>query len=509
MADEEEQKMAYINENIIEKGYSPEDVANFTMKNYNLPFETLSLEKLKKIVEQYKDKGLNETYKTIKLNDKKNEIKDTKKNDKSLNVRGPLYSPESYEFETRCQQENQLMELYRNNNLITITVSEPQKEGKSGLFSKQYMTYRIQCPQLNSDVRRTYADFEWLRNKLSNRYPFRIIPPLLQENLINKMGNNQKLEKEELKEEKILRILNQFMEHVTKKKILRTSPILQEFLLLDNELFKKYQSKINNRKYELSISLDNLITMKGKIKCELKENSLKEAAENINKYNSFIDIYKKIDSSILDLVKDLSNLNIHMNQIGLLFNKLNENITQYECKNSEGMKFVFNNFEKFFKNWSILLEKQKEFFIKDFKENFNYLNMEMNEMTLIFKKYTEFKNDYEVFTEMIYQKKEKLFASKKIENWNVEPGTEEDIQSFIDDKKVAFEKMLYKENIFLKEEKKRVTSSIYLMNKQFDKLMKNQSERLKKFYDSLNNKSTIIFGTEQFLKDLTNSIEKQ
>ena len=73
MEDEEIQKMQYINENIIEKGYNQEEVANFTMKTLGLPFETLSLEKLKQVVEDFKDRGLTDTYKTIKLNEKKAE----------------------------------------------------------------------------------------------------------------------------------------------------------------------------------------------------------------------------------------------------------------------------------------------------------------------------------------------------------------------------------------------------------------------------------------------------
>ena len=69
--DEETQKMQYINENIIDKGYNPEDVANFVMETKGLPFESLSLEKLKEVVEEFKDKGLNDTYSTIKKIEKK------------------------------------------------------------------------------------------------------------------------------------------------------------------------------------------------------------------------------------------------------------------------------------------------------------------------------------------------------------------------------------------------------------------------------------------------------
>jgi hypothetical protein len=99
-----------------------------------------------------------------------------------------------------------------------ISVSEPQKEGKTGLFSKSYISYRVQCPQLESDVRRTYADFEWLRNAFLIRYPLRIIPPIYKENVIKQIGNVLKLENEQVTEEKKIRYLNQFMDCITKKK---------------------------------------------------------------------------------------------------------------------------------------------------------------------------------------------------------------------------------------------------------------------------------------------------
>jgi len=518
MNDEDAKKMEFINDNIIEKGYNPEDVANFAMQTLGVPFDSLSLDKLKEIVEQFKDKGLTDTYKTIKKTEKKEKEKakekekekakekekekEKEKKAKSANILNTLYSPNSYEFETDYQQENKLMELYRNNNLISISVSEPQKEGKTGLFSKSFITYRVQCPQLNSDVRRTYADFEWLRNMIVIRYPLRIIPPIYKENMMKQIGNVLKLENEQVIEEKRVRYLNQFMDSITKKKILRTSPILYEFLILNTETFKRYQNIINKKKYELSVSLDNLLTMKGKIKCEIKEDSITEANKNINKYNTLCDIYSKIDSCISSVVSDFQNLYSHMGQMSKLFNTLNENINQYQCKNTDDMKNVYTDFVKIFNNWSNSFSKQAEYFNKDFKETFNYLGLEINEMKVIYKRYTDYKNEYETFTSMINKKKEQLFSSKKIDNWSVEPGTEEDIPSFIDDKKVAFEKMLYKETILLKEEKKRIACTIFYMTKQFDRLMKNQNERIKIFYDSIKENAKVIFGNENLFKEL-------
>ena len=508
MTDEEVKKMEYINENIIEKGYNPEDVANFVVQKTGAPFDSLSFDKLKEMVELFKDKGLHDTYSTVKKTEKKEKEKEKEKEkqkekeNKNINALNPLYSFETFEFETDYQQENKLVELYRNNNLISISVTEPQKEGKTGIFSKTYTTYRVQCPQLESDVRRTYADFEWLRNMLLLRYPLRIIPPIYKENVITQIGNVLKLENEQIAEEKKTRYLNQFMGGLIKKIILRTSPILYEFLVLNTELFKKYVIRLNKKKFELNINLTNFLTMKGKIKCEINENSVIEVNKNMNKYNVLCDIYNRMDSCISNLVNDFQNINLHTSQLSELFSQLNTNISQYQSKNAYDMKNAFTDFTKIFHNWSNSFGKQAQYFNKDFKEIFHYFGLEINEMKVIFKKYNEFKSEYETFTSMINKKKEQLFTSKKIDNWGVEIGTEDEIPNYIDDKKVAFQKMLYKENILLREEKKRVACTIHYIYKQFERTLKNQNERIKKFYDSMKENAKIVFGNDVVLKEL-------
>ena len=504
MEDKEKKKMEYINENIIEKGYTVEELSNFIIKTIGIPMESLPLEKLKEMVEEFKNKRLTETYKTIKINEKNRKSRELEKEEiKKLN--SPfynLYLPISYEIETDIQQENKLMELHRNHNLIKIIVSEPKKEGKKGLFTKAFSSYRIVCPQLNSDVRRTYLDFEWFRNQLIIRYPLRIIPPLGKENVVKQIESLLKLENEEYIEARKVRYLQKFMDSILNRNILKTSPLLYEFLILDEELFKSYQKKINGKKYELSISLDNLITLKGKINCELKEDSIKNTNNNIKIYNNLSELYNKLSSHVSNIVLDFQSLNIHMKQLSSYFEKLNQYLIDYNCARCEDMKTIYSNFAKIFNNWSINLKKQSEYFHKDFKETFYYYGLGINEMNTIFKKYTEFKNEYETFTSMINKKKEKLFATKAIEKWAVEPGTEDDIPNYLDNKEVAFEKMLYKETTLLKEEKKRICATIYLMNKQFDKLLKNQNKNIKIYYDSITKNAKDIFGNEQLLNDL-------
>jgi len=504
MEEKEKQKMEFINENIIEKGYNPEEVSKFIIKTIGIPMESLPFEKLKEMIEAFKNKELTETYKTIKINEKNKKQKELEKEEmkKQKNPIYNLYIPTSYEIETDIQQENKLMEFHRNHNKIQIIISDPKKEGKKGLFSKTYSTYRVQCPQLNFDVRRSYSDFEWFRNQLIKRYPLRLIPPIGKDNMVKQIENLLKMENEEFIEFRKLRYLQKFMDSILKRSVLKTSPILYEFLRLDEEIFKTYQKKINEKKYELSISLDNLITLKGKINCELKEDSIKNANENAKKYNDLSDIYNKIYSYISNIVLDFLSLNIHMKQLSSYFEELNKYLNEYQCTKCDDMKTIYSNFAKIFNNWSISFGKQSEYFNKDFKETFNYYGLGINEMNTIFKKYTEFKNEYESFTSIINKKKEKLFATKNIEKWDVEPGTEDDIPNYLDNKDIAFEKMLYKETILLKEEKKRICATIYLMNKQFDKLIKYQNENIKIYYDSMVKNSKDIFGNEHLLNDL-------
>ena len=95
MEDEKIQKLKYINENIIEKGYNPEELSNFIIKTIGIPMESLPLEKLKEMIEEFKDKGLTETYKTIKLNEKKSieDEKEKKKKEKEKEEIQKLNSP--------------------------------------------------------------------------------------------------------------------------------------------------------------------------------------------------------------------------------------------------------------------------------------------------------------------------------------------------------------------------------------------------------------------------------
>ena len=210
----------------------------------------------------------------------------TEQNEESLS--NLLYSNQDYDITTQPIQKNKLLELDQNNEKLIINITEPKQEKKGGLFSKSIYSYRIITPLIGKDVRRMYSDFEWLREQFILRYPLRLVPHIIKENNLFSEEVLDKNDKEEINEEKKAKYLINFMERLLQKKIFRTSPILYEFLELDDKKFKKYKEKLNSSKYELSITLDNLKTCKSKIHYEFKKENTKEADTFNKKYNGRI-----------------------------------------------------------------------------------------------------------------------------------------------------------------------------------------------------------------------------
>ena len=105
---EAQEKMKYISANILEKGYNPEDLSNFVIKKIGKPIESITLDQLKKLIEQFKDQSLVETYKNL---DENQEEEDKAKEETKIEIDDPLYSPMTYEIKTQIQQDNELLKL--------------------------------------------------------------------------------------------------------------------------------------------------------------------------------------------------------------------------------------------------------------------------------------------------------------------------------------------------------------------------------------------------------------
>ena len=500
---EAQEKMKYISANILEKGYNPEDLSNFVIKKIGKPIESITLEQLKKLIEQFKDQSLVETYKNL---DQNQDDEEKAKEEIKIEQEDPLYSPMTYEIKTQIQQDNELLKLDKEKKRIKITVSEPKKEKSKSLFKKDIYTYKVSCPEIKTEVRRSYADFEWLKNQLGLYYALRVVPPLLKESMFFQLEIVNKKDSEEVIENAKVKYLNYFMTSLIKKKIFRTSAILYEFLELNDTDFKKYKDLLGKYKYDLNVSLDNLKTVKGLIKFELKQNEIKTANNFGKKCNEISALYQYLDQKILNLSTDFLNLETHMKQIGAAFGKLA--IVLNFNENAKKMENIYQKLNKIFMSWSNSYSKQYTFFKSDFKDFFNYINLEIQEMNTINQSFISYKKEYEDLSKKLNKRKEELYAQKDFNKWSVEPGTEDQIQKYANNKKLAFEKMLYQETELQNNEKKLVACTQYLMQKQFNKLMKNQSDDVMNYFDKMKQDNQIIVGDAFNLIKLF-SIEKE
>ena len=165
----EQEKQQYINDNLIEKGYNPDDLFNYCYRLKGIGIENLSLNELKNMIENFKNEQL-----IISLQSLKN------KKEKKLTPFEILYSDCEFISETAKQQETKMMEFEKEKKKLNIKIIEPKKE-KGSLFSKDQITFQIVTEELNSKVKRNYSDFEWYKNQLNLRYPFILVPPLIKD----------------------------------------------------------------------------------------------------------------------------------------------------------------------------------------------------------------------------------------------------------------------------------------------------------------------------------------
>ena len=484
---EVQEKMKYISENILEKGYNPEDLSNFVVKKVGKPIESIKLDQLKKLIEQFKDLSLAETYKNLETS------QEEPKNVEKEEVENPLYSPMIYDIKTVPQQDNELLKLEKEKQKITITVSDPKKEKSVGVFSKKSIySYKVECPEIKKEVRRTYADFEWLKNQLALYYSLRVVPPIIKEPMYFSLDLVNKKDSEEVIEQTKVKYLNNFMNSLIKRKIFRTSAILYEFLELDDKDFKTYKDLLNKYKYDLNVTLDNLKTVKNNMKFELKTSELKSANLLGKRCNTISEIYNKIEKNVLNVANDFQNLEMHMKEIGDLFNNLAAQLKFNE--NAQKMENVYTKLNKIFTSWSVSCGKQNTFFKDDFKLFFNYMNLEIQEMNVINQQFAAYKKEYEDYSAKLLKRKEELFNQKDQSKWSVEPGTEDQIPKYLNNKNLAFEKMLYKETDFQSNEKKVIACCVHFMNKQFNKLMRCQSEKVHQYFSKMKQDNQIIVG---------------
>ena len=471
-------KQNYINENIISKGYNIEDLSNFVSRTRGVKVEDLPMKILMKVIEQFKNEKLSQTFASfadIKSDNKKQNEKEKEKEEPLFDI---FYAPNAYELSCKSQDENPLNMLEKQNIKLTLEVTEAKKNPVKSIFgtSSYFFSYKVNCKDLNTTVYRTYQDFEWLSQKLSEQYPLRCIPPL-------KKFKIYEVEKDDTIPIRI-RYINKFLEAICRKKILRSSLLLYSFISLPDEKYNKLKAKKDV--FTLSKSMENYVTYSGKLTFDLT----KEKAIYMNALSRLlsptITNFDKLNTAIEHLANDFNNISIHTKELSEIIAVL-----EFEAKKlkfQDNIRKAYAYLSDSFYKLSSVFAQQKEIFNTDIKEYFDFMKMEYNQITSLTKEFDVCKNNYEDYITKLHEKKEALYQSKNITKWEMDPEDLTDYETLKEDKRLAYEKMCYKENIEAESMKKKLTLVINVLLSQYEKVKKYQDERITDFIDKFSEK---------------------
>ena len=467
ISEESPKKKKYLDENVISKGINLEDLSRSITLRTGLTINEISLEVLKKEVEFFKNELKKESSKLEK------ELKSSSKMGKN-DILKKLFANEHFQINTKVQLNNKLVEMDAENIKINPKIYDSRQEKTgSGLLGKKIAYYfNIKCPELKTDVARSLEDFEFFQKILIERYPFRYIPPIF-----------PKSAEKEYSHELFKRYLNRFLEYISQRKILRTSPITLEFLELDTNSFYTYKKNLTANKYVCKYNMENYTNMKGKLDLEFTQDELKECEKTYKRIEATRSIYKNLNEIMGKIVNDLNNLERHMKKASSAFSALSN--YNKDSNQSPLLVLSYDKLKDIFSKWSISYGKQKIFLNNNFRETIHYLDLQIKSLGDLEKQQSKVKNDYEKYGLELYSKKEKLFNGKKYNLWELSEENSKNIEFLKQNKESAFKAMLPGMTNFVLMQKIQMACSTIIVKKEYEKFMKRQGNNLKQYLLSL------------------------
>ena len=387
-----------------------------------------------------------------------------------------LYKPQQIEIKLSPREENKLTELEKNSKKLTFKISE-ENFVKKNIFSTPKVICKIECPELESTVTRSLEDFEWLKSQLNEKYPMMYIPPLP--------------DKKSIKDGKtVSRYIEKFLNVIARRKVLRVSEIIQEFLSSDEKNFEAYKKKLSENPFKLAANMENFKSSKDSLKFDFKKEQISLPDKYIKKLEPTKSLYNNLDTIVSSISADFANLNKHMKELSDVCGKLNKSAK--DTDQSDSTKKVFEKLKTIFNNCSSSYLKQSEFFEKDFKEFFHYINLQLNEMNVINSQFIKKKNEYESLGLDYLNKREKLFNEKKYNKWELTKEDEAKLDTFKDNKEEAMKYICKEMGENVEKLKLQVGCFSNIVLKQFNHISKYIGEQLKSYFESIKEKNKEI-----------------
>ena len=395
-----------------------------------------------------------------------------------------LYKPQTIEIKPSPQEENKLTELEKESKKITIKLSE-ESITKKNVFAFSKFSCKIECPELSSSVVRSLEDFDWLKSQLNEKYPMLYIPPI---------PNKKSMRDAQC----VSRYIQKFFDAIIRRKLLRTSTLIQDFLTSDNyEAYKK-----DMKEFKLSPKMENYKSNKESLKFDFKEEQIYLPQKYLKKLEPTKALYNNLDATLLLISNDFQFLNKHMKEASEIFGKLHKSAK--DTDQNEHTKKVFEKLKTIFSDCAAAYLRQSQFFEKDMKEFFNYIDMEYAEMNVIFNQFTKKKNEFESMGIDYLTKREKLFNEKKYNKWELTKEDEAKLDIFKDNKEEAMKYICKQMGENVDNLKIQVGCFCNIVMKQFNHINKYVGEQMKQYFESIKEKNKEIVEQGFIISKLIN-----
>jgi hypothetical protein len=395
-----------------------------------------------------------------------------------------LYKPQTIKIKPSPQEENKLTELEKESKKISIKLSE-ESITKKNVFAFSKFSCKIECPELSSSVVRSLEDFDYLKSQLNEKYPMVYIPPI---------PNKKSMRDPQC----VSRYIQKFFDAILRRKILRTSTLIQDFLTSDNyEAYKK-----DMKEFKLSPKMENYKSNKEALKFDFKEEQIYLPQKYLKKLEPTKVLYNNLDATLLQISNDFQFLNKHMKEASEIFGKLHKSAK--DTDQNEHTKKVFEKLKTIFNDCAAAYLRQSQFFEKDMKEFFNYIDMQYGEMNVIFNQFTKKKNEFESMGIDYLSKREKLFNEKKYNKWELTKEDEAKLDTFKDNKEEAMKYICKQMGENVDNLKIQVGCFCNIVMKQFNHINKYVGEQMKQYFESIKEKNKEIVEQGFIISKLIN-----
>jgi hypothetical protein len=285
------------------------------------------------------------------------------------------------------------------------------------------------------------------------------------------------------------------MDNILKNEVFKTSEALYAFLSFEDRI--QFESKMREMlSYNPSQYVEDCRTLTGKLFIYDKDDYEKYYINITNYYKLQNHIYRKLNRNMKNFYINISGACKSLEAVQKDFETL------FELNEKVQMKVEVNKtFEElaiFFKNWKRNLFNQNEIIKSRIKDFFKYQRMEGEAYQELIYKREELKSNYNSEKNRLNSKKEKLYALRDINKWEIQRGYNPiDESRLLNDKQYAMENICTKETLYLEN-----------LHKQFAYSNKMNMDEIKKLINIncvkfVNN--TKLFA-EEFYPTLTDSI---